>query len=227
MKNLVLIFVSLLLFNFPVISQAQDKAEKSTPSWNMKGDLVVTDTCEINCPCLFGLDPHHGHCRFLGGMKINQGSYGDVSLNGLTWGVLGEFTGSGEDMEFRYTAYYIDDNSTEEQQMALRSILSGTPFSTLGEQLGVKVVNVDVVVPEKSLGEYKLILGDMGDISVMPVVGNDQNTPQKVMNPVYPFPAKEIILGSATGKFSDHGKDMDLKNKSGEISEIELSGGGM
>ncbi len=87
-------------------------------------------------------------------------------------------------------------------------------------------MNVNVVVPDTATGEYRLTLGDMGDIAILPVTGNDKSSPQKIENPVYPFPAKEIILGSATGKFSDHGKDIDLENNSGEIAEIELSGGG-
>ena len=226
MRSLVLVIMAVFLFSFSTSVFSEEGTNSSVPAWRMKGDLVVTDTCGINCPCLFGLDPHHGHCRFLGGMKINEGAYGDTSLEGVTWGILGEFTGSGENLNYIYTGYYIDDNASKEQQEALRSILSGAPFSQLGEQLGIKVVDVNVVVPDTATGEYRLTLGDMGNITVLPVTGNDKSTPQIVKNPVYPFPTKEIILGSATGKFSDHGKDINLENNSGEISEIELSGGG-
>lgn len=226
MRNLVFIGIAVFLFAFSTSVFSEEETNSSVPDWRMKGNIVLSDTCGINCPCLFGLDPHHGHCRFLGGMKINEGSYGDTSLEGVTWGVLGEFTGSGENLNFIYTGYYIDDDASEEQQEALRSILSGAPFSQLGEQLGIKIVNVNVVVPDTATGEYRLTLGDMGDIAILPVTGNDKSSPQKIENPVYPFPAKEIILGSATGKFSDHGKDIDLENNSGEIAEIELSGGG-
>lgn len=226
MRNSVVIIIAVILFAFSTSVFAEEETNSSVPAWRMKGDLVISDTCGINCPCLFGLDPHHGHCRALGGMKVTEGNYGDVSLDGVTWGFLTEFTGSRENLKWIYAGYYIDDNATEAQQEALRAILSNEPFSGLGEQLGIKVVDVNVVVPDTATGEYRLTLGDMGDIAVLPVTGNDKSSPQKVENPVYPFPAKEIILGSATGKFSDHGKDMNLENNSGEISEIELSGGG-
>lgn len=222
----IMLICTAVLFAFSTGGFSAEEAGSSMPAWNMKGNLVVTDTCGINCPCLFGLDPHEGHCRFLGGMKITEGSYGETSLEGVTWGMLGEFTGSGEDLKYIYTGYYIDDSASEEQQAALRSILSAAPFSQLGEQLGIKVVNVNVVIPDSAMGEYKLSMGDMGDITVLPVSGNDKSTPQKIENPVYPFPAEEIIIGSASGNFSDHGKEMNLENNSGEISEIELSGGG-
>lgn len=225
MRNVAFIVITVLLVTFST-SVFSEEEGSSVPAWRMKGDLVISDTCGINCPCLFGLDPHHGHCRALGGMKVKEGNYGDVSLDGVTWGFITEFTGARETQEWIYAGYYIDDDATEAQQEALRAILSNAPFSGLGEQLGIKVVDVNVVVPDTATGEYRLTLGDMGDIAVLPVTGNDKNSPQTVQNPVYPFPAKEIILGSATGKFSDHGKDLDLKNNSGEISEIELTGGG-
>ena len=226
MKNLLITAIPVLFLSIATSVISQEATSSNVPAWKMKGNLVITDTCGINCPCLFGLDPHHGHCRFIGGMKINEGSYGDTSLEGVTWGVLGEFTGSGENLKFIYTGYYIDDSASDGQQEALRNILSGAPFSGLGEQLGIKVVDVNVVVPDTATGEYRLSLGDMGDMVVLPVTGNDKNTPQKVENPVYPFPAKEIIIGSANGKFKDHGKNINLENNSGEISEIELTGGG-
>ncbi|NIP30083.1 MAG: DUF1326 domain-containing protein, partial [Candidatus Dadabacteria bacterium] len=92
MRNLVFIGIAVFLFAFSTSVFSEEETSSSVTDWRMKGNLVLSDTCGINCPCLFGLDPHHGHCRFLGGMKINEGSYGDTSLEGVTWGVLGEFT---------------------------------------------------------------------------------------------------------------------------------------
>ena len=226
MRYMVFVFISFILIAVPANVSSEEKAESSVPAWRMKGNMVITDTCGVNCPCLFGLDPHHGSCRFLGGMKINEGNYGIVSLKGVSWGMLGEFTGSRENQKFLYTAYYIDNKASKKQQEAVRSILSGAPFSGLGEQLGIKVVPVMVVVPDSPVGEYKLTLGNLGDMSVMPAVGNDKTSPQKIQNPVYPFPISEVVIGHAKGTFLDHGKDMELTDNSGEISIVELSGGG-
>lgn len=221
----ILIFSFLIIFSVSLAISEEDKAP-GMPAWKMSGTLVITDTCGINCPCLFGMDPHHGHCRFIGGMKVDEGVFGDVSLDGVTWGFLGEFTGSRETLSWVYTGYYIDNGASEEQQEALKAILSGAPFSTLGEQLGIKVVNVEVGVPEKSVGEYSLKLGDLGSMTVLPITGNDPEAPQSIKNPVYPFPVTEVIIGSAAGKFNDHGKKLDLNNNSGEISMVVLAGGG-
>ncbi len=228
MKRLIVGFLA-LAFLVPLSSLYAEEGLAQMPAWNMRVKMVITDTCRVNCPCLFGLDPDHGHCRWVGAMHIVKGNYGDIPLDGVTWGALGEFTGSRKDQKWLYTAYYIDKDSSKAQQEALRSILSAPPFSKLGEQLGIKVVDVKIEVPDSPVGMYTLNMGNLGKIRVRPAIGNDPNTPQKVLNPVYPFPVKEIAVGTAVGKFSDHGKDMNLNGKdsgSGEIGEFVLSGGG-
>ena len=137
---------------------------------------------------------------------------------------MGEFSGKSVESPSHYSAYYIDTGSNEKQKMAMREILSGAPFSTMGEQLGIKETSIEIKSPDGENKNYFLSLGDIGEFSVLLVYGNDASTPLKIQNPVYPFPAKEIIIGSASGKFSDHGKDLNLKNNSGEISEFTLTG---
>ncbi|MDA2930023.1 DUF1326 domain-containing protein [Acidobacteria bacterium AH-259-O06] len=193
-------------------------------AWNMKAEMVVVDSCPVACPCLFGGEGHGGQCRFVGAVHIVEGNHKGVSLDGVNWGLLGEFTGKSTAPQFGYSAYYVDSSATDEQKSALREILSGAPFSELGEQLGIQEASIKIDKPNGGKESYTLAIGDFGEYSVAPVYGNDPTIPQKVVNPVYPFPASEIIVGSATGKFSDHGKDLNLENNSGEISEFVLSG---
>ncbi len=219
------------LLPISVVFAVNEKEASKLPPWNMQAHMLISDTCGINCPCLYGLEPHHNHCRFIGGVHIIKGKYGDVSLDGVNWGYLGEFTGSKNagTQKWLYTAYYIDKNASKAQQKALRAILSAPPFSTLGEQLGIKVEEVKMEMPDDPLKPFTVTIGNLGSITAQPAVGNDPKTPIKVENPVYPFPVKEVILGNSTGKFSDHGKDVDFagEHKGGaEISEFELSGGG-
>ena len=228
MKTLIIRFFALTFILSISVVFAQEEAPK-LPSWNMKVNMVVTDTCGINCPCLFGLDPHHGHCRFVGGFNIVEGKFGDVPLDGVSWGILGEFTGSRANQNWLYTAYYVDKDATKVQQGALRSILSGPPFNTLGEQLGIKTEQVKIEIPDSPTGVYYLTIGDLGKMTVQPAVGNNPDVPQKIDNPVYPFPVKDIVVGTAEGKFSDHEKNLDFTAQnqgSGEIGKFELSGGG-
>ncbi len=58
------------------------------------------------------------------------------------------------------------------------------------------------------------------------MLGGDGKTQMSVVNPTYPFPAKEIFLSSAKGHYEDYGKELTLTDHSGEVGEFELSGGG-
>lgn len=192
------------------------------PKWTMKTKLVIVDSCPIACPCLFGEEGHHGHCRFVGAAHVVEGDYEGTSLAGVKWGMLGEFTGKAREPEYRYSAFYIDSAASAKQKEAMRAILSGAPFSTLGDQLGIKEAAISLTKTEGD--RYTLKIGDLGEFSVVPVYGNNPDTPLKISNPVYPFPTDEVTIGAATGSFSDHGKDLDLESNSGEISTFTLTG---
>ncbi len=219
-------FILGLLIILSITSARQLCGQQSTeaPAWMMKTETVIVDNCPVACPCLFGDEPHHGHCRFVGAVHIVEGDYKGTSLNGVNWALLGEFSGKSTEPQFHYSAYYIDSGASEKQKMAMHEILSGAPFSTMGEQLGIKETSIEIKSPDGENKSYLLSLGDIGEFSVSLVYGNDTSTPLKVLNPVYPFPTKEIIIGSASGKFSDYSKDLNLEKNSGEISEFTLSG---
>jgi hypothetical protein len=216
----------LLLFLSCGQEPSEEKVEEAAEqvAWSMKTETVIVDNCPTACPCLFGEEPHYGYCRFVGAARIVEGNHKGTSLDGVNWAFLGEFTGKSSAPQFRYSAYYIDSAATEAQKSALREILSGAPFSTLGEQLGIKEASITIEKPTDENDKYTLTLGDLGEFSVALVYGNDPDTPQKVLNPVYPFPAKEVIIGLTTGQFSDYGRDLSLENSGAEISEFTLSG---
>jgi hypothetical protein len=223
-KNQVFMVGLFIILFITSANQLYGQQSTEGPAWMMKTEMVIVDNCPISCSCLFGLEPHHGHCRFIGTAHIVEGDYKGTSLNGVNWAVMGEFSGKSVEPQYHYSAYYIDAGASKKQKMAMREILSGAPFSTMGEQLGIKETSIEIKSPDGENKSYLLSLGDIGEFSVSIVYGNDTSTPLKVLNPVYPFPAKEIIIGSASGKFNDHGKELNLENNSGEISEFTLSG---
>jgi hypothetical protein len=56
--------------------------------WEIRGPQLSTCNCDWGCPCQFNARPTHGHCRAAVGMRIEQGHFGDVRLEGLHWVVL-------------------------------------------------------------------------------------------------------------------------------------------
>lgn len=95
-----------------------------TTEWLMKGEYLKNCNCAPGCPCDFWSDPTHLKCEGMCGMRVNEGNYGDVSLNGLIFvctyhwpGPLHEGNGTLQP--------FILDKSTEEQRKALLTIMSG------------------------------------------------------------------------------------------------------
>ena len=96
----------------------------ATPDWHMTGPNISTCNCDFGCPCQFNALPTNGDCRAAVGMLIEDGQYGDVSLNGLKWAALWAWPeavhlGNGECMPI------VDINANEAQRNALLQILSG------------------------------------------------------------------------------------------------------
>ncbi len=92
--------------------------------WFLQGKWLEYCSCDYGCPCEAMAPPTQGHCDGVVGMKIDEGYYGDVRLDGLA--VIATFFfpraihhGGG------HMHPILDEHSTEEQREALFAILSG------------------------------------------------------------------------------------------------------
>jgi hypothetical protein len=92
--------------------------------WKIRGPEIATCNCDWGCPCQFNGLPTRGDCRAAVAMRIDQGHFGDVSLDGLKW--VGLFAWPGAIHEGNGEALAIvDERATPEQRDALLTILSG------------------------------------------------------------------------------------------------------
>lgn len=111
--------------------------------WRMRGPEIANCNCAWGCPCQFNALPTHGFCRAMTAMRIEEGWFGDVRLDGLAW--CGMFAwpgpihhGDGE------ASIVIDVRASEAQRSALLTILSG------GEtEPGATIFNVFSAVIDK------------------------------------------------------------------------------
>lgn len=92
--------------------------------WRMRGPEIAACNCDWGCPCQFNALPTRGDCRAMTAMRIDQGHFGAVKLDGLKW--YGMFAwpgpihlGNGE------VLVVIDEHANAEQRNALLTILSG------------------------------------------------------------------------------------------------------
>jgi hypothetical protein len=119
----------------------------ATPKWKVAGQYYETCSCDFVCPCLPGqlaVKPSKDTCTFAMAFKIDSGSYGSVSLDGLGFIVLGltpEAMGKGN----WSVGLVIEERANSEQREAITAIASGgaggpmAALSTLiGKFLGVE-----------------------------------------------------------------------------------------
>ena len=92
--------------------------------WRVRGPEMAACNCAWGCPCQFNGLPTSGNCRAAVAMQIEQGHFGDVSLDGLKWAGLFAWPGAihegnGEALPI------VDERADAKQREALLTILSG------------------------------------------------------------------------------------------------------
>jgi hypothetical protein len=92
--------------------------------WMIKGPSLNTCDCDYSCPCQFNALPTHGHCRAAVAMRVDEGHFGDVPLDGLHWLSLVAWPGAIHEGNGACLAV-VDERADERQRAALLTILSG------------------------------------------------------------------------------------------------------
>jgi hypothetical protein len=113
----------------------------TAPSWNISGQYFESCSCDFVCPCILGqmaAAPSKESCTFAMMLAIDRGSYGSVSLNGLTFVVLG-YTPAEMGKGNWSVGLVIDERASDEQRDAITAIASGSaggPMAALSGLLG-------------------------------------------------------------------------------------------
>ncbi|PXX98337.1 DUF1326 domain-containing protein [Halomonas sp. LBP4] len=92
--------------------------------WSIESVTFGNCNCDYNCPCQFELRPTHGHCRGFEVGQIEQGHFGDTSLDGLRWALLYAWPGAIFEGNGTMQAI-IDERADERQRQALIAVLHG------------------------------------------------------------------------------------------------------
>lgn len=93
-------------------------------SWAIKANIAEACNCDIVCPCVFGSPSTHDNCDATRLVEIEEGHYGDVSVDGLTAQIsfsMGE-----------WSKYYISDEATPKQAEAVKNLISSA-FSSFAD----------------------------------------------------------------------------------------------
>lgn len=161
------------------------RSEGDSPTWRLRGDLNEACTCSVPCSCNFGEGPSPNHfCWALFSLGIEEGSYGDIKLDGLR--LAGANGPKGAVM-------YVDESATPEQTEALKKIARTLWLKALKANgvtdpkkappdfrlLGFRRAKIEQVVGEKS---SRLRIGPYGGYENTYILGLDGKTPVVVEN---------------------------------------------
>lgn len=97
------------------------------PSWQIAGDYFETCSCDYLCPCIFtnlAGRPTKDWCNFAMVFHIEKGNSEGISLDGLSFAVIGhapEIMGKGN----WSVGLIIDDQASTQQKQAITTIASG------------------------------------------------------------------------------------------------------
>jgi len=213
-----------------VIQTPAGAAEEA--AWSLEGKMISADSCGPDCHCIIGGPPDNGLCKFFAIVQVENGRYGDVKLDGVKYGIAGEFALKiiGEPIKHSFVAYYIDSSASAEQREALRKLFSGPSFAAMGKAAELKEVAITFESLEAFGQVGKTVSGTAGEIAkveVTPIAGGtDPSKPLAVDNEAEPG-LKWTALGKTSNSFyRSAGKDYKFEGTSGESHRIAFKGGG-
>ena len=103
-----------------------------TDTWAIKGAWFKNCNCDPGCPCDFNQNPTHGQCEGVIGMRIDEGHFGDVSLDGLKFAGAAYWPGRIDEGD-GHILPIVDESADEAQRQAILTIMSGQAGGTIFE----------------------------------------------------------------------------------------------
>lgn len=201
-----------------------------TVAWTMKGELILNCNCTVFCPCVVSLGLHpptEGHCQTWGGIRIDEGQYGDVDLSGLNVGLMIEIPGNMSRGNWK-VALFIDDRASDDAYDAIVAIMSGAARGTTGL---FKILVGEILGHERQPITYenegktrRLTVGKKIKGAVVPVAGNDPDQDLVITNTKYWMGPDITVASAEQGKLRAYGRVWDFDGRSAEICAIDWHG---
>lgn len=203
------------------------------PAWRMSGVILGACNCDWGCPCNFDAPPTYGHCDGFYTQVIDEGSFGDTSLDGVVFvwgghspGPIHEGNGS--------SILLLHEASSAEQRAAIERLWRGdgvgSPFdefasvnTTWWDPLVVPIsAHVDGMRSRVQVGVdgsvYDLVLARVAN----PVTGEEE---ELYLDKPTGFTSTRSELGtSERAVFVSQEFSVDLSGKYGEYAEFSYEG---
>ena len=147
--------------------------------WRITGEHAGSCNCVWACPCQFNAGPSNGYCEAVLAYRIDDGSFGDVSLDGVRFGFAAHWPGAIHEGG-GVAQIVIDESASDEQRDAILQIASGEHggsffqiiASTLAEVRDPVSAPVDLQV-DREAREATFKIGSVGESRIQPIVNAD------------------------------------------------------
>ena len=198
------------------------------PTWHIRGQVILACNCDFGCPCNFNGLPTTGKCEGAWNWHIQEGSYGDVRLDGLTFCVAVNWPGAIH--EGGGEAFVVfDERADEPQRAALSALISGRaggPWkiisTTIEKQHGPAYAPFEVTVAGFS---SRVTAGDQIVLEMEPVRNKDTGVevhPRVVLPEGFIF--KEADLGASSTFRISGGVNFDHSGNYAAAAPFEYQG---
>jgi hypothetical protein len=196
--------------------------------WQLKGTVLVGCNCDYGCPCNFNAPPTTGDCEGGWAWHIEQGRYGDVTLDGLTLALFADWPGAIHEGNGKAVMYF-DERADERQRKALEALARGGEGGPWGifintyELLGVHAAPFELeLAGERS----RLKVGDAVELQMEPIrnpVTGDETRGGVMLPKGLVF--NEGWCAASTVFWVRDGVSYDHSGKNAEYAPFEYSGG--
>jgi hypothetical protein len=201
--------------------------------WRLTGDYFENCNCDVVCPCLASAvppltsRPSRDVCDVALVFHIDEGRYGEISLDGLNVALAAHAPGPMADGNWTVAAY-IDERADEQQTAALGAIFTGAeggpmaafaPF--VATHLGVKKAAIRYAVQGKRRSVEIPGIMQMA-VAPLPTLHPSGEIWASIGHPVAPD-RLALAVGDNGSIFADHGMRWDNSGKNGHYAPINWS----
>ena len=135
--------------------------------WTIKGDYLEACNCDIACQCIWMETPDDGLCTVSLAWHIQEGSYGEVDLDGLNaaW-LVNCRDGNPFDPDVTWPlVVLLDEEADDDQRAALEDVFLGRAGGIFGVAADTHVERVEVATAPFSFRrddrEFSVEIGDV------------------------------------------------------------------
>ncbi len=202
-------------------------------AWHIRGEYFENCNCTIVCPCLFSANapmtsaPTEGACEVAFGFHVDDGSFGEVELDGLNVALIARTPGVMADGNWQ-VALYLDDQADEGQREALQAIFTGSAGGVMGslapligEVLGIRSASIRW---HKEGRERAVEVDEVMHLAghAVPSIDPDGEIWAKNAHPFAPA-GVAIAVGAENSTYEDYGMRWDNSGRNAHYAPIDWS----